>query len=256
MIIYDKKHLNLLREITLTQYKLKDQSTFFGFVWSFLNPLLMLLVLFTFFSLAMGRNVEHYVVHLLIGIVQYTHFSNSTFASMRILSNMKQLTRDTVFPKELLVLGSVASYVREFVISVIIVLLVAFFTGVDFSYSILLLPLVLILQLLLVVWVSLLLSGLFLFVKDIDHIYQVLLRVLFFITPIFYDLAYLGDGVAKEIALMNPLTHLICFSRVIIIGKSTPSFKVMAWFFLINIFLIYLAYKVFKKFEPSFAERI
>lgn len=216
----------------------------------------MLLVLFTFFSLAMGRNVENYVVHLLIGIVQYTHFSNSTFASMRILSNMKQLTRDTIFPKELLVLGSVASYIREFVLSVIIVLLVALFTGIEFSCSILLLPFVLLLQLMLVLWVSFLLSGLFLFVKDIDHIYQVFLRVLFFITPIFYDLSYLGDGVAKNIALLNPLTHLICFSRTIIIDKNMPSLASIALIFLVNALLIYITYRVFKKLEPSFAERI
>ncbi len=256
MKIYDNKHLNLLREITLSRFKLKDQSTFFGFMWSFLNPLLMLVVLFIFFSLAMGGKVEHYVVYLLIGIIQYTHFSNSTFDSMRILSNMKQLTRETVFPKELLVFGSILANAREFVLSLLIGLLVAYVSGVNFSWTVFMLPFVLVLQLMLVVWVSLLLSCVYLYIKDIDHIYQVFLRVLFFTTPIFYDLSYLGDGIAKDIALINPLTHLITFSRTIIIEGRPFSLNSMFILFLINAFLIYFAYKIFKKLEPKFAERV
>ena len=83
MIFYSKKHINLLRELIISQYKLKDQSKFLGFIWSFLNPLIMLSVIFMFFSLLMGHSIENYPVYLLIGIVQYTHFSNSTFAIKR-----------------------------------------------------------------------------------------------------------------------------------------------------------------------------
>ena len=66
----DKKYLNLLREITTFQFKLKDQSTFFGFMWSFMHPLILLLILFIIFSLRLGENVEHYKIYLLIGIIQ------------------------------------------------------------------------------------------------------------------------------------------------------------------------------------------
>ena len=255
MYFYSKKHLNLLRELIVSQYKLKDQSRFLGFVWSFLNPLVMLAVLFTFFSLMMRNTIEHYVIFLLIGIVQYTHFSNSTFASMKILYNLRQLTSEAVFPKELLVLSSIISNVVEFIISLTITVSVAYIFGVQFSWSILLLPLVFILQLMLVSWVSLFLSCLYLYVKDIDHIYQVLLRILFFITPIFYNLSYLG-GIAKTIALLNPLTHLIGFTRTIIIEGKVFSIEAWGIMFLANLVLIYLAFNLFKKFEPTFAENV
>jgi len=255
MKLYSKKHMNLLRELIVSQYKLKDQSKFLGFVWSFLNPLVILVVLFTFFSLLMKNTIEYYVIYLLIGIVQYNHFSNSTFASMRILHNMKQLTSEALFPKELLVISSIVSNVIEFIISLAITVIVAYILGVNFSWSIFLLPLVIILQLMFVSWVSLLLSCLYLYVKDIDHIYQVFLRVLFFITPIFYDLSHIG-GIAKTIALLNPLTHLIGFSRAIIIGGTTFSFEVWGIMFLANSVLIYLAFTLFKKFEPTFAENL
>ncbi|OGU29753.1 MAG: hypothetical protein A2057_07930 [Ignavibacteria bacterium GWA2_35_9] len=255
MPIYSKKHINLLRELIVSQYKLKDQSKFLGFIWSFLNPLIMLSVIFMFFSLLMGHSIENYPVYLLIGIVQYTHFSNSTFASMRILYNMKQLTTETIFPKELLVISSIISNVIEFAISLLITVLVAFVSGVHFTWDILYLPLIFILQLMLVSWISLFLSWFYLYVKDIDHIYQVFLRVLFFITPIFYDLSSLGET-AKIIALLNPLTHLISFSRIAIIQGGEFPLTSFAILFLVNSILIYFSLILFKKFEPTFAENV
>jgi ABC-type polysaccharide/polyol phosphate export permease len=255
MKFYSKKHMNLLRELIVSQYKLKDQSKFLGFIWSFLNPLVMLGVFFVFFSHQMGNNIEHYVIFLLIGIVHYNHFSNSTFSSMRILQNMKQLTCETVFPKEMLVISSIISNVVEFIISLIITVGAAYVAGVHLTPTIFLLPLVFILQLMLVTWISLFLSCMYLYVKDIDHIYQVFLRVLFFISPIFYELSYLGN-IGKTIAMLNPLTYLIGFSRTLIIKGEIFSFNTWGILFLLNAFLIYLTFNLFKKFEPTFAENI
>src|SRR5215471_21192415 len=102
-----KKYLNLLHQLAITQFKLKDQSSFLGFIWSFLNPLIMLGILLALFRHQTGQTIEHYAIYLLIGLVQYTHFSNSTSRSMTVLYSMKQLTGDTIFPKEVLVFSAV-----------------------------------------------------------------------------------------------------------------------------------------------------
>ena len=253
---YDIKYWNLLREITLSQFKLKDQSTFFGYVWSFLNPLIMLTVLFAFFRLRIGGEIEHYAIYLLIGIIHYTHFSNSTGASLRVLYSMRHLTCNAVFPKELLVMGSIFASAIEFIISMFISVLIAIATGIHLSWVLLMLPFVIILQIMLVLWVSLLLSCLYVFIRDIDHIYQVFLRILFFLTPIFYGLSFLGEGIAKHIVLSNPLTHLIIFSRILVIEGNLFSVHIFLLFLLINVFLIYVGFRAFKKFEPRFAENL
>jgi len=255
-MIHKKKYLNLLRELAFTQYKLKDQSTFFGFMWSFLNPLIMLTVLFIFFRIRIGEGIEHYGIYLLIGIIQYTHFANSTSASMRVLRSLKNLTCNAIFPKEILVMGSIISNTIEFIFSMIICVIIAFFLGIKVSSSLIMLPLVILLQLMMVLWVSLLLSYLYVFVRDTDHLYQVFLRLLFFVTPTFYGLSFLGEGFAKNIVLLNPLTHLINFSRTIIIEGRFFSIELMLLFVLINSALIYFAFKIFKKFEPKFAEHL
>jgi ABC-type polysaccharide/polyol phosphate export permease len=249
-----KQYRNLLREIVLSQFKLKDQSTFFGFIWSFLNPLIMLLVLLTFFSRVMRGQVEHYGLYLLIGIIHYTHFSNSTNASMNVLSQMRELTCNTILPKEVLVIGSVISSSIEFVISLLICIPIAYFSGVRPSWTIAILPAVLLLQIMMTLWVSFILSCLYIFLKDVGHIYQVFLRILFFMTPIFYTAAFYGRGPAKYVVLFNPLAHLIGFSRIIVIDGQLFSTRLFMILVALNTCCLYIGFRIFKKYEPKFAE--
>jgi len=251
-----KKYFNLLKEITISQFKIKDQSTFFGFFWSFLHPLMLLIILYSVFRFRLGEAVEDFGIYLLIGIIHVAYFSNATATGMRVLYSMKQLTTETVFPKELLVIGSVLSTTIEFIISMLIAVVIAYFTGIKINLFIILLPLVIILEIILVLWVSVLLSFLYIFIRDIQHIYQVFLRILIFITPIFYTISFLGDGIAKKIVLLNPLTYLVDYSRSLIIRGEIFSLDQYIIFLLVNISLFLLSIKLFKKLEPKFAEYV
>jgi lipopolysaccharide transport system permease protein len=256
MKISDKKYLNLLREIAISQFKLKDQSTFFGFLWSLLNPLIMLIIIYIVFNHRLGESVNHYAIYVLIGVIQYTYFANATGKSMQVLYSMKALTAETLFPKEILVLGSVFSSTLEFLLTMLLGVIIAITVGVKISWSVLLLPLVVILQILLIIWVSLILSCLFVFIRDIGHIYQVFLRGLFFITPIFYTKSLLGKGIAQTIVMLNPLTHLVEFSRTVILDGDLISIKDYLLLVVINLVFIFFTFKVFKQLEPDFAENV
>ncbi|MBI1357924.1 MAG: hypothetical protein GC160_26600 [Acidobacteria bacterium] len=254
--MYDERHLNLLRELIVSEYKLKDQSTFLGFVWSFLHPLLLLLILFLFFSFQVGAGIEHYAVYLLIGLIHYTHFSNATSAALRALRSIRELTAEAVFPKELIVLSMVASLSIEFVISMAIALLIALLTGVEPRLSWLLIPLSILVQMLLVVWVSLALSSIYPFARDVDHVYQVFLRILFFATPIFYKPELVGEGVARTLIALNPLYYVISISRDAVLRGEGPSLGSLAAFCAINALLLGAALFLFKRLEPEFAENV
>src|SRR6267378_6272483 len=256
VIHYDARTLNLLRELTVSQYKLKDQSTFFGLLWSFLNPLFMVGVLFVFFHSRLGETVEHYGIFLLLGLVQYTHFSNATNSSMRVLLSMRQLTKEAVFPKEFLVFSSTIANSIDLIIAMGVCTLVAYAVGVTPSWNVLFLPCVVVLQLLLVTWVSLILSWMFLFARDIGHIYQVFLRALLFITPIFYTSSFLGDGLAQHLVLLNPLAQFIELSRSILLQGAAPSPQWLLGLLSINVLLVGLAFRLFKAFEPRLAEYV
>jgi ABC-2 type transport system permease protein len=251
-----KKYLNLLHQLATTQFKLKDQSAFLGFVWSFLNPLAMLVILFAMFKYRTGQSIEHYAIYLLIGLVQYTHFSNSTSRSMTVLYSMKQLTADTIFPKEVLVLSAVMADAIELIFSMVVCVVIAWVSGIAFSWALLLLPFVWLLQFILVSSVSLMLSCLYVFVRDLGHIYEAFLRLLIFITPIFYDPSFLGKGLGEYILFLNPLTYLINFSRTLIIDRSPLPLQSSIALLLTTTILLFCSFKLFKNYEPKFSEHL
>lgn len=256
MKLGDHKYVNLWREMTRAQFKLRDQSSFFGFLWSFLNPLITVALLFTLFSSQLSNEIQYYALYMLIGIVFYTHFSNATAASLAVLHSMSALTRNGVFPKEVLVISAISTHTIDFVFSTLICLLIAIFYGVPLTASIVALPLVVILQVMLVLWVSLLLSSFFVFIRDLVHIYGVFLRLLFFITPIFFALSFVGQGLGRYVLLANPLAHTINFARDLLTKGQLFNLREFALFFAINAGLLIVAYRIFKRLEPMFAENV
>lgn len=255
MLAYKQEHLNLLRELAVTHVKTKDSNSILGVIWGFLNPFMFLIIIFVMFSLRFRGSTEHYGVYVLIGFVQYTYLANCTMASMTILKSMGQLTGQTLFPKELLVFSVVLSQTYEFIIAMAITMVIAYATGISFSWSILMLPLIIILQVGFVLWISLILSWVYLLIRDIQHIYQVFLRLLIFICPIFYPPSFVeGNYWGELIIKINPLTHLINYTREIVIGGEMFSIESFLLFVLINTVLIYLSLAVFKRIEPRFGE--
>jgi len=249
-----RAQLNLLWELTIAHHKLRDQSSFFGFLWSFLHPLVMLGVFYIFFRYMAGSQVRHYPVYLLVGLVHYTHFSNSTKAALRSLRSMRQLTVDTVFPKELIVISWVVSSSIDFVISLGICLALALASGVSITLAWLWIPVLFLVQLLFTIWMGLLLSCLYLFAWDLDHIYEIGLRLLFFTTPIFYTRTVLGSGLAQTIVGLNPLARIIDAARGAIIDGQGVSLPLFALALVVNGVAMFAAYRLFKKLEPRFAE--
>ncbi len=252
----DKPYRNLIREMTYSQFAVRDQNSILGLVWSFLNPALTMGVLFAYFRMSAGKNVNHYGIYLLLGMIHYTHFSNTTAAAMNSLHNMAQLTRHTVLPKEVLVIGSVMAASLEFVVSMICCLLLAFLSGVPMKICLVFIPPIMILQLVFVMWVSFLLSAVRVFVKDLTHIYQVFLRLLFFTTPIFYAAAFLQNPFAQRALRFNLLAQLIGFSRNLVIDGHLFSLRLFVILCAFHGLALWGSFRWFKHCEPRFAEYV
>lgn len=250
-----RRHVALIRQVATIQHGLLDQSTSLGFLWSFLHPLVMLLVLYAFFSQRIGADVRHYGIYLLIGLVQFTHFSKATASGMRVLYRMRNLATNVIFPKDVLVYSSQLADLPEFVISLTATVLIAAATGVEPSLAMLLLPLVVVIQVLTVVWISLLLSALYVFVRDLDHIFEVAMRLLFFVTPIIYHLDMLSPRL-RAVAQLNPMTHLIGFSRSLVLDGAVPPAGALAAFLGVNLVMGWVAIVIFRRVEPALVERL
>jgi ABC-type polysaccharide/polyol phosphate export permease len=175
---------------------------------------------------------------------------------MGVLQGMKQITSNAILPKEILIIASVLANSVEYILSMLIAIPIAYFAGVPLKWTILMLPLVMVLQLLTVLWISLILSSLFVLIRDISHIYQVFLRLMFFTTPIFYNPDFLGDSIARYIVLLNPLSHLMNYSRYLLLdGQSLPALD-FGLFLLLSSALVLFSFLFFKYHEPRYAELV
>jgi ABC-type polysaccharide/polyol phosphate export permease len=250
-----RRHLALMRQVARIQHGLLDQSTSLGFLWSFLHPLIMLLVLYGFFRRRVGDGIPHYAIYLLIGLVQFTHFSKSTASSMRVLHRMRSLATTVIFPKDVLVYSAVLAGLPEFLISLLATIVIAIFTGVEPTWALLLLPAVLAVQLVLVLWMSLVLSVMYVFVRDLDHIYEVGMRILFFVTPIIYNVSMLAP-LPRRIALLNPIAHVIGFARSVILDGRLPHPAYFVGFAAVNLICFYVAVWIFRRAEPALVEQL
>jgi ABC-type polysaccharide/polyol phosphate export permease len=252
---FRRRDLILLREVARVHHQALDQSTALGYLWSLIHPLVMLSVLYFTFRRRVGSGIEHYPIFLLIGVVMFTSFSKSLNAGMRSLQQMRSLVTGVIFPKDLLVYSSILVKAPEFVVSMIVTLGLALISGTPGSPALLALPLIILLQLVCVTWAALFLSIGYVFVRDLDHIYEVGMRILFFVTPIIFSLDQVSPSVRRILSL-NPLSHLIGYARDLILRGTLPPLSDVGPMVLGNLVMLYLGMVLFRRSELLVMERI
>jgi lipopolysaccharide transport system permease protein len=256
MKIFDRKYINLVRELTLFNFKLRDQGTFLGFIWTLLHPFLMLTILFMLFSKRLGRGIEHYEIYLLIGIIQWNFLSAGTNEGLKSIINSRSVLRNVNISRIAVVLSSVLAVFISFLLELFVLGGFIVFSGLGFSPVIVLLPFVVLIQLLLVISISLVLSCLNVYFKDAGHIWNILLKIGFFTTPIFYSIPMFISKPKMVAYFLNPMTQLMIFARQIILFKNPPALINMLFVFVAVLIILALCYLIFKKLEDGIMERL
>jgi len=150
---------------------------------------------------------------ILIGLIHYNFFINSTTRSSSYFLNSRSLILNTTVPLELLVLRQTCIEGLTLIIEVLLVLVLGTFMGADLNSMILIYPLVFAGILALSLGAALFLCGLVVFLSDLNYVWGLFCRLLFFITPVFYSLQIVGEGFARSVLELNPLTGLIMLAR-------------------------------------------
>ncbi len=251
-----RKYINILREFTLFVFKSREQGTLLGFVWTLLHPLLMLIILYMLFSKRLGKGIEHYEIYLLIGIIQWNFLSTGTHEGLKSIMKNRSILRNMYIPRTAIVVSSVLAVFISFLIELLILGGFIIFSGLGFSPVLLLLPFVALIQLILVISISLVLACLNVYFKDTGYIWNIILKIGFFITPVFYSIPMFISKAKMTVYFLNPMTQLMIFMRQIIIFKTLPSLLNMLVVFLAVLIFLAACYSVFKKLEDGIVERL
>ena len=241
----------LLKTLVNRDFRIKYQASVLGMLWSFLNPLLTMLVYLFVFSTLFRSNIEHFPVYLMTGIVLFNYFSDSTTLGLASIVVNRTLITKVYMPKMLYPLAKVLSSAINLMISFIPLAIVMLLSGVAFHKSLLLLPFVVIFIVLFCLGMSLILSTLDVFFRDIQFLWGVLITILNFLTPIFYPETIIPEAF-RTIYHMNPLYQVMHFMRCITLDGVAPSPLSFLYCFLAGMIPLAIGVLVFRKNQDRF----
>ncbi len=249
------EYRELIRILTVSDLKVKYQSSVLGFLWSLLNPLLMMLVLYFVFSNVFRFEDDSFALYLLIGIVGWRFFANATMTSISAIVGRPSLVTKVYVPRQVLVLSTVLSSFVSSILEFSVLIPLLIFFGVDLSINVLFFPLIHLAFLGLVYGMSLVLSALYVYYRDLNQIWDVLLQAGFFLSPIVYPAEIVPDKY-QAAYMLNPVTVTIEMYREALLYATTPSAADLAFVAAAAGAALLFGAAVFGRLEGRFAEEI
>jgi len=244
------KYRLLLRHLVLLDIKVRYRGSFFGFLWTLINPLLLMLVLWFVFSGFGAIKKGNYALFLLAGIIAWQFFQQSTERALNCVIAHRGIIQKIYLPKLVLPVSIVCSNVVNMVFFVVAYLIIAAALG-ELHLSIIYFPISLLMLFLLSVGSALTMSTLNIFYRDFTHLTAVLMRVLFYLTPVIYPPERLGPKAAYYFQF-NPVYYpVIAIRDVLYHGKFPDTELLLIGFSVASIVFIFGLY-IFSRNEHKF----
>jgi ABC-2 type transport system permease protein len=260
-----RRFLNLLWVMSLTEFRLTFHGTVLGYLWSLARPLLTFGVLLAVFTqvFRFGDQVHDYPALLLLNIMLFTLFAESTGRAVTAVATREGIVRKTQFPRLVIPLSIVLTELFNLGLNLLAVLVFISAYGVDPSWTWLLLPVIVLALLVITVAVSMLLSALYPRFRDVAPIWGVMATVLFYATPVLYPITVAPERF-REILHLNPLTPIFEQAQKWIIDADAPgaleATSGSEWLLVVSA-AVYLAVcvaavRVFNRESPRIAEEL
>jgi lipopolysaccharide transport system permease protein len=247
--------LEQVAELTRCEWKLREQSSVVGFLWTLLHPLLMFAVLYALFTKWMGDRMSNYAAFLLIGVVQYGFFNNATTYGLSSLSRRSAILMNFDFPRGAVVLASVLSVALSHLLELGLMLGFLCAIGASPTLSWLALPLLTLLQLAVICGLALVVAVVAARFPDFERVWSVLMTAGFFLTPVFYTLDVVDER-RRRFLWLNPITRVIELSRDCLLRGRFPAAGDLAWLGLAAAVLLAAGYGIFKRNEKHLADYV
>ncbi len=259
------RYRELVRNLVLRDLKARYKNSVLGFVWSLLNPLLMMLVFTVVFTVMLPTNIERFPVFILCGILPWNWFSSSIGGAVHTIVGNATLIKKVYFPREALPLSLILSNAVNFLLALIVLfpLMLAFHTPI--TPWLLFLPVLIIIQAIFTLGVALILSTVNVFFRDTAVIMEVVLQAWFFLTPVVYDMKVLPEhkligGYDVEVRrlayILNPMGSLIANYRDILYWGLPPGVDFLLRTAVTSLAVLGLGYLLFSHLAPRFGEEV
>lgn len=227
-----------------------------GFAWTFLNPLLQLGVYTIVFSMIMRAGIKDYYLFLFVALIPWLFFSTSVSAGASCVMVQKEMVKKIYFPREVLPIAHVTSQLINMLFSFIVVFVVLCISGKGLSvYALLYLPIIIIAEYLLALSITMIVSAVTVYLRDLEHVLVILTMAWQFLTPVMYSIDMVPDTM-RPVFNINPMTPIIVAYRDILYYKRAPEMETLVHGFVFSIILLVIGWFVFGKLKKHFAEEM
>ena len=253
MILFE--YWSLVKKLTLREIKSRYKQSFLGLFWVMLNPFFQMLIMSFVFSkiMRLGSLSVPYPVFLYAGLLPWTFFSVSLSSSMDVFFANSSLIKKIYFPRQILVLSTMLAKAFDFILASLIFFGLMVYYGVPFSWFIVLFIPIYILHFIFTYSLALLLASLNLFYRDIQYLFNLVLTLWFYLTPVLYSVDFFPERY-RWIFKFNPMSVFINAYRQVLLGGDWPSWSSLGVGVLVTALLFIIANVIFHKLQKSFAD--
>jgi len=252
IFLYREMIASLVRKDLRGRYK----GSILGFFWTFLNPLMQLLVYSLVFSIIVRVEVEKYYLFLFVALIPWIFFSSALTSGSSVILAQKDMVKKIYFPREVLPIAHALTNFINMLFSFIVVFIVIIFSGVDINFlALMYLPLIMIIEFTLVLGITFLTSSVTVYLRDLEHIMTILNMLWMYLTPILYSITMIPAIYLPYIQL-NPMTAVIVAYRDILYYAQVPMIGTLLNAVLMAVTVLIVGYLVFTKIQRYFAEEL
>ena len=216
------RYRSLLKALVLKDLKLKYRGSIFGFLWSLANPLLMIVVYTLAFTFILGIRSEMFVFYLMLGQLAWTFFASSTMMSTASIVDNTGLLRTVLFPRAIMPIATVLFNLAQYLLTIAVFLpIMLIWYRIPLAEPMLLFPVVLALHVAFTIGIALILATATVFFRDVRHLVEVALAVLFWTTPIVYQLDRVPERL-RLLILLSPMSPFVAAYQKLFFFREWP----------------------------------
>lgn len=241
----------MIQQLVSRDFKTKYKRSVLGMLWSFLNPLLTMLVQYVVFSTLFRSNIPNYPVYLISGIVFFNFFNEAVTMGMTAITGNASLIKKVYMPKYIYPVSKILSSLVNFALALVPMFIIILFTGTPIRPSMLLLIYDILCLLGFVMGMALILSTVTTFFQDMVFLWSVISMMWMYMTPIFYPESIIPQRII-QLYRMNPMYQYVTFARTCIIDGISPAPTAYLWTLASALVVLVIGLWVFKRHQDKF----
>lgn len=249
------QYREMIHSMINRELKGRYKGSVLGVLWSFLNPLLQMLVYTVVFSFIMRNGIEDYYLFLIVALIPWIFFSSSVTIGAACIRAQKEMVNKIYFPREILPISVVTSQLINMLYAFLVIFAILLISGKGINlYAFLYLPLIILIEYFFALGLTFLISALTVYFRDLEYIISILVMAWQFLSPVMYGIDMVPEGLYRRIFELNPMTPIIINYREVLYYKIEPNGRYLVMGIVYALVFLLIGFGVFRKMQKRFSE--